>query len=232
MAHPAGDLADARRRRSDDADAPSAAGPQVVADDLVIALIAKLFELGVQVDGVGVALGPAPVQVCLEGVKLAGPGLVTAVEYLLGCFGSGCPADGTAAHVQFPDDLPDAVSLVKEGVDDRVAFTLSGFDGRHLLRRVLRLGGGDIRHAVCVGVRWFEAGVVSAHAAFHRGAEVLQQVEGVCDLDRVGCSGAGAVGIRPGPVPADDLRAGMGQQPGGQRPGRAAGPGADRSRSR
>ncbi|WP_158717019.1 hypothetical protein [Streptomyces rimosus] len=58
-----------------------------------------------------------------EGVEPAGPGLVAAVEHLLGSFGAGGPADGGAAHLEFPGNLPDAVSLVKEGVDDRVAFT-------------------------------------------------------------------------------------------------------------
>jgi hypothetical protein len=64
---------------------------------------------------------------------------------------------------------------------------------------------------------------VLAHAAFDGGAEVLPEMEGIGDLDRVRGAGAGAVGVRTGPVTADDLRAGMFAQPAGQGRSVAAG---------
>jgi hypothetical protein len=54
-------------------------------------------------------------------------------------------------------------------------------------------------------------------------AQVLPQVEPVGDLDRLRGSGADAVGVRAGPVPADRVDLGVPAQPGGERAGLAVG---------
>lgn len=106
--HPSSDLADTWWCRADDADALPAAWPEVVADGLVVAPVAELLELGVQMDGVRAALGPAFIQVWLVGIKLAGPGLTSSGQQLFGSFGAGSTADGVGAHVQLSGDLTDA----------------------------------------------------------------------------------------------------------------------------
>lgn len=56
-------------------------------------------------------------------------------------------------------------------------------------------------------------------AGFRGSAEALPQVEPVGDLQSVGGSAAGTLGVGACPVSADDLHAGVTDQPGGQRPG-------------
>jgi hypothetical protein len=63
---------------------------------------------------------------------------------------------------------------------------------------------------------------VSGDALLDGLGHVLPQVEAVGDLDRVRCPGPGAVGVRAGTVPADDLDAGVSGQPVGQGPGVAS----------
>ncbi|MFG2334283.1 transposase family protein [Streptomyces sp. NPDC048604] len=58
-----------------------------------------LFELCVQVNGIGVALCPAPVQVGLERIQLAGPGLPPAAEQLFRGRRTSASADRVPTHV-------------------------------------------------------------------------------------------------------------------------------------
>jgi len=58
---------------------------------------------------------------------------------------------------------------------------------------------------------------VPGDGAFHGLAEVVPQVPPVGDLDRARRAPRAAVGIAAGPVAADELRAGAGSQPGGER---------------
>ncbi len=58
-----------------------------------------------------------------------------------------------------------------------------------------------------------EAGAVGCGALLDGLGQVLPQVEAVGDLDGARCPGGGAVRVGAGPVPADDLDAGVGGQP-------------------
>ena len=60
-------------------------------------------------------------------------------------------------------------------------------------------------------------------------AEVVPQVPAVSDLDRQRRAAGGPVGIAARPVPADDLRAGSGGQPGRERVRGALGQHVDRA---
>ncbi len=221
--HPAGDLPDTRRSGSDDTDTASAPRSQVVADHLVTAAVAEPLELGVQMDRVGESFSPAFVQVGFVGVEPAGPRLMSSAQQLFGDRGAGGAAHGVAAHVQFPGDLTDAVPLGRQSMDGCVAFADTGLDRRHFLLGIRIVGGGIVRQVISAAGCCLEAVVVLAHAAFDGGAEVLPEMEGIGDLDRVRGAGAGAVGVRTGPVTADDLRAGMFAQPAGQGRSVAAG---------
>lgn len=96
---PPGDLPESWWRGPDDADTASAPRPQIVTDDLIVAPVAQLFELCVQVNGIGVALCPAPVQLGLVRVQLAGPGLPPTAEQLLRGRRTGASADVVPTHV-------------------------------------------------------------------------------------------------------------------------------------
>ena len=54
-----------------------------------------------------------------------------------------------------------------------------------------------------------QRGAVRDHCGFHGFGEVLPEVEPVGDLHRVGCPGAGALGVDAGPVSADDAYSGV-----------------------
>ena len=58
---------------------------------------------------------------------------------------------------------------------------------------------------------------VPADRPLDRLAEVVPQVPAVGDLDRLRRAAGAAVGVDPGPVPADHLRSRPGRQPGGER---------------
>jgi len=55
-----------------------------------------------------------------------------------------------------------------------------------------------------------QAGVVRGDQSLHVLAQVVPQVPPVGDLDRVGRTAAGAVGVSAGPVPADHLHTRVG----------------------
>lgn len=63
-----------------------------------------------------------------------------------------------------------------------------------------------------------QALAVGGDAGFHGPAEALPQVEPVGDLEGVGGTESGTLGVGARPVAADDLHAGMSGQPRGQRP--------------
>jgi hypothetical protein len=155
------------------------------------------LELGMQMDRVGVPFGPAFVQVGLVGVELAGPGLASSAQQLFGDRCASGAADGVAAHVQFPGDLADAMSLGQQGMDGRVAFADAGLDRRHSLRGIRAVGVGVVRLAIRADGSRLEAVVVEAHAGFDGCAVVLPEVELAGDLDRVRGTGSGAVGVGP-----------------------------------
>jgi hypothetical protein len=58
---------------------------------------------------------------------------------------------------------------------------------------------------------------MAGHAALHRLAEVLPQVEAVGDLHRLRRAGPRTLRVGAGAVPADHLDPGVGAQPGRQR---------------
>jgi hypothetical protein len=123
--------------------------------------------------------------VSFVGVDLAGPGLTPSGQQFFGGLGAGGATHGVAAHVQFPGDLADAVSLGQQSVDGRMAFADTGLDGRHFLLGVRMVGNGVVRQALTTDGSRLPAVVVAAHAAFDGRGEVLPEVETVSDLDRV-----------------------------------------------
>lgn len=64
-----------------------------------------------------------------------------------------------------------------------------------------------------------QAVAVGGDAGLHGPAESLPQMEPVSDLQSVRGTAPGALGVGARPVTADDLHAGVADQPGGQRPG-------------
>jgi hypothetical protein len=92
-------------------------------------------------------------------------------------------------------------------MDGRVPLSDAGFDRRHRLRRIRAVAFA--RRAVRAGANCLEAVAVESNAGFDGGAEVLPEMEPVCDLDRVGGTGAGTISVGAGPVTADDLDTGM-----------------------
>lgn len=69
---PPGDLSESWWRGPDDMDPTSALWPQIVANDLVTAMLAVTLELGVEMDRVGDSVCPAFVQVGLVGASRLG----------------------------------------------------------------------------------------------------------------------------------------------------------------
>jgi hypothetical protein len=98
---------------------------------------------------------------------------------------------------------------------------LLGLTPRRLGGELIQVGRGRSRgrgrH------RFGQAAVVAGHDLLDLFGQVVPQVETVRDLDRVGCSGAGAVGVGAGPVAADHLNPGMRPQPRGEGAGFAVG---------
>ena len=70
--------------------------------------------------------------------------------------------------------------------------------------------------------------MVAGHDLLDVFGQVVPQVESIRDLDGVGRSGAGAVGIGAGPVAADHLNPGMRLQPRGEGAGLPVGQHVDR----
>jgi hypothetical protein len=110
--------------------------------------------------------------------------------------------------------------LGKEVVDQGVRCLLSlgsPADGLRVVLRPTGTRGGLRQHAAGRGVA--QAVAVGSDECLHGSAEALPQMEPVGDLQSVGGTAAGALGVSAGPVPADDLHAGVADQPRSQWPG-------------
>ncbi|GLW26311.1 hypothetical protein Mame01_63530 [Microbispora amethystogenes] len=135
-------------------------------------------------------------------------------EQVFGAAGAGETPDGVAAEVQPPGDLPDAVALLQQSVNDGMPFP--GADGDPIvpvggrprwggrLRRRSRCGLSGER-----GDQGRQVMAVPGKSAFDGLAEVPPQVSAICHLDRLRCAAGHALGIGAGPVPAHDLDAGV-----------------------
>ena len=77
----------------------------------------------------------------------------------------------------------------------------------------LRLGGFGVGG---FGVGFWQVRAAGDDGFLYRVAQVLPQVKAVRDLDGIRCALAGALGVGAGPVPADDLYAGVVAQPLGE----------------
>lgn len=73
-----------------------------------------------------------------------------------------------------------------------------------------------------------QAAVMRGDGLLHALGEVVPQMPAIGDLDRVGCAGARALGVGAGAVSTDHLRAGMREQPRGERVGLPIGAHVDR----
>jgi hypothetical protein len=126
-------------------------------------------------------------------------------------------------HPRLSGDPLDAGARLAEVTDVLPAGTASLPSSELVLlrsaERWLRYGGrgGDLVGRLGV----LDASTAAANHLIERLAAVLDQVEPVCHLDRVGRTGSCAIGVRTSTIPDDDLDAGVGLQPVRQGRGRA-----------
>jgi hypothetical protein len=130
----------------------------------------------------------------------------------------GEPADGLDVQVQAAGDGGDRLAVFPQVLDCRVA--LGGPDHDLVLRwRWWRqrgwigrwCGGGRLRGG------FLQAATVAKHGLLDVFGEVVPQMPAIGDLDGVGCTLTGAVGVGAGAVPADHLGAWVLAEPAGER---------------
>jgi hypothetical protein len=76
-------------------------------------------------------------------------------------------------------------------------------------RDAVKVGCRGLRQCGCRISRLGKAPVMTSYRLLHMLGQVVPQVEPVRDLDRLRCTGIGAIGVGAGPVTADDQHAGM-----------------------
>lgn len=159
------------------------------------------------------------VEVCLERFQDAVGAAVAGGDEQLVEGGVAEAAHGLAVEVQTAGDGADRPALLHQAVD--VLVTVAGpFDD---------LRAGQFRHRqfhwdrfrhrrprLLLGV-FAQAVAVLVTGLLHRGGQVLKQVPAICDFEGVGGGLLDRLRIGGGPVPADDLRTGMGLEPGRER---------------
>ncbi len=170
-----------------------------------------------------VGLCPALCQVGLEGVEFAGQLALAALDRVLPAAGSCVPLDGVSPPAQVTGDVAQTHALGEEVVDERVvgAGPFGELAGRIICFVALAGGRLDRRLPFGLGFRTGRRKPVQARAVggdgfLDRDGQVLPEMEPVGALESLGCGGGGCVGVGAGAVTADDLDAGMGQQPWGK----------------
>ena len=172
--------------------------------------------------GVGAAGVPPFPQVGLVSSQDAGPAAGAVVdEQLLGAGGAGEPADGVAGQAELGGDSRQAAALGQQLVHVGVPAAgparrsaRCGAAGAAVCRRGCRPRRPAARRCRTAAAQVL---AVPGDRPLDGLAEVVPQVPPVRDLDRVRCAAGAAVGVDPGPVPADHLRSRPGCQPGGER---------------
>ncbi len=237
---PAGDLAGLRNPRRGAGRGGLPEWPDVAADGLLAAGPALFPQLGVQPGGIGDALIPPLVQVGRELIQFRFPAGGLA-QQLLCAAGAGGPLHGLAvqpgraadrgqrlAGVQPPADLGIAVpgpghqaalpaARIQESIRrDLPAICLPWW---FVLRRAHRTRrNGAVAGGIAAGLV-LQAAAVGSDRLLGIFGQVVPQMPAIGDLDRVRRARPGALSVVAGPVPADDLRAGMRRQPRLQRGG-------------
>src|SRR6266545_5815977 len=226
--NPAGDVPHLRRpgrRRRRGADRPE--GTQIAAQRAVAAPIAEGLDLGEQLRRRRAALVPALVQMVGEGIQDAGPAAdAGGGQQVLHPGGASEATHRLPGQTELADDRLDRLALGAQRLDLLVALP-GAFDQPAVLDLLGGGFGGDLAQAGLRSLRRCgrrarglgQAAMVTGHRLLDMLGQVVPQMEAVRDLDRLRRPGAGTLGVSAGPVPADDLHAGTGTQPIGQRVG-------------